>query len=238
MRLDKFLSNHGYGSRKEVKLLVKHGGVSVNDKTIKKADIKIDPERDHIAVRGEKVDYEPFVYIMLHKPSGYISSTKDYKDQTVLQLIEGFDHYDLHPVGRLDKDTEGLLLLTNDGQFSHDVLSPKKHVDKTYYAHVEGVVTEETVKAFKAGVTLDDGYETMPATLEIIKSDTVSEITLVIQEGKFHQVKRMFQSVGMTVIYLKRIKMGSLTLDENLALGEYRKLSQHEINLVKIISHV
>lgn len=233
MRLDKFLSNHGFGSRKEVKLLVKHGAVSVNELTVKKADIKIDPERNHIAVHGEKVDYEPFVYIMLNKPSGYISSTKDYKDQTVLQLIDGFDHYDLHPVGRLDKDTEGLLLLTNDGQFSHDVLSPKKHVNKTYYARVEGVVTEDTVNAFNAGVTLDDGYETMPATLEIIKSDTISEITLVIQEGKFHQVKRMFQSVGMTVVYLKRIQMGSLPLDESLVLGEYRKLTQHEINLVK-----
>ncbi|MCO4097107.1 rRNA pseudouridine synthase [Macrococcoides canis] len=234
MRLDKFLGNHGFGTRKEVKLLVKRGAVKVNDVLVKKADIKLMPDKDTVTVYDEAVTYEPFVYIMLNKPAGYISSTKDYKDETVLELIDGFDHYDLHPVGRLDKDTEGLLILTNDGQFSHDVLSPKKHVDKTYYARVEGYVTDETVALFKAGVTLDDGYEAMPADLQIVSAGDISEIELIIQEGKFHQVKRMFKAVGMTVIYLKRIQMGSLPLDESLKPGAYRKLTLEEINFVKM----
>lgn len=234
MRLDKFLSNHGFGTRKEVKLLVKRGAVKINNILVKKADIKLVPDKDTVTVYDEAVTYEPFVYIMLNKPAGYISSTKDYKDETVLELIDGFDHYDLHPVGRLDKDTEGLLILTNDGQFSHDVLSPKKHVDKTYYARVEGYVTDETVALFKAGVTLDDGYEAMPAELQIISAGDISEIELIIQEGKFHQVKRMFKAVGMTVIYLKRIQMGGLPLDESLKPGAYRKLTLEEINFVKM----
>lgn len=234
MRLDKFLGNHGFGTRKEVKLLVKRGAVKVNDVLVKKADIKLVPDKDTVTVYDEAVTYEPFVYIMLNKPAGYISSTKDYKDETVLELIDGFDHYNLHPVGRLDKDTEGLLILTNDGQFSHNVLSPKKHVDKTYYARVEGYVTDETVALFKAGVTLDDGYEAMPADLQIVSAGDISEIELIIQEGKFHQVKRMFKAVGMTVIYLKRIQMGGLPLDESLKPGAYRKLTLEEINFVKM----
>lgn len=234
MRLDKFLGNHGFGTRKEVKLLVKRGAVKINDVLVKKADIKIVPENDTVTVYDEAVVYEPFVYIMLNKPAGYISSTKDYKDETVLELIDGLEHYDLHPVGRLDKDTEGLLILTNDGQFSHDVLSPRKHVNKTYFARVDGYVTDETVELFKAGVTLDDGYKAMPAELQIVSAGEISEIELVIQEGKFHQVKRMFKAVDMTVIYLKRIKMGGLPLDESLAPGAYRKLTLEEINFVKM----
>lgn len=234
MRLDKFLGNHGFGTRKEVKLLVKRGAVKINDVLVKKADIKIVPENDTVTVYDEAVVYEPFVYIMLNKPAGYISSTKDYKDETVLELIEGFEHYDLHPVGRLDKDTEGLLILTNDGQFSHDVLSPRKHVNKTYFARVDGYVTDDTVELFKAGITLDDGYTAMPAELQIISAGEISEIELVIQEGKFHQVKRMFKAVDMTVIYLKRIKMGGLPLDESLTPGAYRKLTLEEINFVKM----
>ena len=234
MRLDKFLGNHGFGTRKEVKLLVKRGAVKVNDVVVKKSDIKIVPENDTVTVYDEVVMYEPFVYIMLNKPAGYISSTKDYKDETVLELIEGFEHYDLHPVGRLDKDTEGLLILTNNGQFSHDVLSPRKHVNKTYFARVDGDVTDDTVELFKAGITLDDGYKAMPAELQIISAGEISEIELVIQEGKFHQVKRMFKAVDMTVIYLKRIKMGGLLLDESLTPGAYRKLTLEEINFVKM----
>lgn len=234
MRLDKFLGNHGFGTRKEVKLLVKRGAVKINDVLVKKADIKIVPENDTVTVYDEAVVYEPFVYIMLNKPAGYISSTKDYKDEIVLELIDGLEHYDLHPVGRLDKDTEGLLILTNDGQFSHDVLSPRKHVNKTYFARVDGYVTDDTVELFKAGIILDDGYKAMPAELQIISAGEISEIELVIQEGKFHQVKRMFKAVDMTVIYLKRIKMGGLPLDENLTPGAYRKLTLEEINFVKM----
>lgn len=234
MRLDKFLGNHGFGTRKEVKLLVKRGAVKINDVLVKKADIKIVPENDTVTVYDEAVVYEPFVYIMLNKPAGYISSTKDYKDEIVLELIDGLEHYDLHPVGRLDKDTEGLLILTNDGQFSHDVLSPRKHVNKTYFARVDGYVTDDTVELFKAGIILDDGYKAMPAELQIISAGEISEIELVIQEGKFHQVKRMFKAVDMTVIYLKRIKMGGLPLDESLTPGAYRKLTLEEINFVKM----
>ncbi|WP_414046031.1 pseudouridine synthase [Macrococcus equi] len=235
MRLDKFLSNHGLGSRKDVKLLLKKKFVRVNDVIVTKSDIKINPEQDEIMVQGEVIHFEPYIYLMLNKPAGVISSTQD-KERTVIDLITNYQHYELHPVGRLDKDTEGLLILTNDGNFTHDVLSPKKHVNKTYYARINGLVTNETIKQFAQGVTLDDGYHTMPGELTIISADAqniTSEIELVIQEGKFHQVKRMFESVNMKVTYLKRIKMGELLLDNNLAKGDYRKLTQDEINLVR-----
>lgn len=235
MRLDKFLSNHGLGSRKDVKLLLKKKFVRVNDVIVTKSDIKINPEQDEIMVQGEVIHFEPYIYLMLNKPAGVISSTQD-KERTVIDLITNYQHYELHPVGRLDKDTEGLLILTNDGNFTHDVLSPKKHVNKTYYARINGLVTNETIMQFAQGVTLDDGYHTMPGELTIISADAqnmTSEIELVIQEGKFHQVKRMFESVNMKVSYLKRIKMGELLLDNNLAKGDYRKLTQDEINLVR-----
>ncbi|WP_414053420.1 pseudouridine synthase [Macrococcus equi] len=235
MRLDKFLSNHGLGSRKDVKLLLKKKFVRVNDVIVTKSDIKINPEQDEIMVQGEVIHFEPYIYLMLNKPAGVISSTQD-KERTVIDLITNYQHYELHPVGRLDKDTEGLLILTNDGNFTHDVLSPKKHVNKTYYARINGLVTNETIMQFAQGVTLDDGYHTMPGELTIISADAqnmTSEIELVIQEGKFHQVKRMFEAVNMKVTYLKRIKMGELLLDNNLAKGDYRKLTQDEINLVR-----
>lgn len=232
MRLDKYLSNHGVGSRKEVKVLIKKKQITINGTVANKSDIKINPDSDIIMVQHKVIKYEPFVYLMLNKPAGVVSSTQD-KDMTVIDLIKGYEHYDLHPVGRLDKDTEGLLIITNDGQFSHEVLSPKKHVNKTYYARIDGIVTEATVSQFAEGLTLDDGYHTMPGELTIINSGNISEIELVIQEGKFHQVKRMFEAVQMKVLYLKRIKMGALALDDKLALGQYRKLSENEITLVK-----
>lgn len=235
MRLDKFLSNHGVGSRKDVKAFIKKKVITVNEEVVTKSDIKINPEKDIIKVQGEMIYFEPFIYLMLNKPAGVVSSTHD-KDKTVIDLITGLDHYDLHPVGRLDKDTEGLLIITNDGQFSHDVLSPKKHVNKTYYAKIDGIVTDHTVEQFAQGVTLDDGYHTMPGDLTCLSVDTnnnTSEIELVIQEGKFHQVKRMFEAVSMKVTYLKRIKMGDLSIDSSLKPGEYKKLMQNEINLVR-----
>lgn len=235
MRLDKFLSNHGIGSRKDVKALLKKKVITVNDEVITKSDIKINPEKDIVKVQGEMIHFEPFIYLMLNKPAGVVSSTHD-KDRTVIDLITGLDHYDLHPVGRLDKDTEGLLILTNDGQFSHEVLSPKKHVNKTYYAKIAGIVTEHTIEQFAQGVTLDDGYHTMPGKLTCLCVDEVNttcEIELIIQEGKFHQVKRMFEAVGMKVTYLKRIRMGELSLDHGLKPGEYKKLMPDEINLVR-----
>ena len=166
---------------------------------------------------------------MLHKPAGVISATTDAKDKTVIDLIESKKRKDLFPVGRLDKDTEGLLLITNDGELAHRLLSPKKHVDKVYFAKVKGVVTEEDQRIFAEGVSLGKGEMAKPSRLEILVSDEISEIRLTIQEGKFHQVKRMFLSVGKEVIYLKRLSMGTLQLDENLALGEYRPLTEEEL---------
>ena len=171
---------------------------------------------------------------MLNKPDGYISATYDKFDPIVLDLIDSsYLVFEPFPVGRLDKDTEGLLVLTNDGQLAHRVLSPKKHVPKTYYAKIQGVVTEEDIVAFEKGVILDDGYETMPSQLKILKSDDISEIELTIHEGKFHQVKRMFESVDKKVIYLKRLSMGKLQLDKTLALGEYRELTEEEVKLIE-----
>ena len=233
-RIDKVLSNLGYGSRSELKKFCKNGLVKVNGKVINNPGVQVDVENDEIIFDGEKVTYKEFIYLMLNKPDGYISATFDKRDPIVLDLIDKEDLvFEPFPVGRLDKDTEGLLVLTNDGQLAHRVLSPKKHVPKTYYAKIEGVVTEDDIKAFAKGVTLDDGYETMPAELVILKSDEISEIELTIHEGKFHQVKRMFESVDKKVIYLKRLSMGKLQLDKNLALGEYRELTDEEIKMIE-----
>ena len=233
-RIDKILSNLGYGSRSELKKFCKNGLVRVNGKVINNPGVQVDVENDEIIFDGEKVTYKEFIYLMLNKPDGYISATFDKRDPIVLDLIDKEDLvFEPFPVGRLDKDTEGLLVLTNDGQLAHRVLSPKKHVPKTYYAKIEGVVTEEDIKAFAEGVTLDDGYETMPAELVILKSDEISEIELTIHEGKFHQVKRMFESVDKKVIYLKRLSMGKLKLDENLELGEYRELTDEEVKMIE-----
>lgn len=231
MRLDKLLANMGYGSRKEVKQLLKQKAVTVDGDYVKDAALHIDPEKQIVSVFGERVVYTEFVYFIMNKPPGVISATEDLRDETVIDLLEPLhQHFQPFPVGRLDKDTEGLLLLTNDGQLAHNLLSPKKHVPKVYYAQIEGVVTEEDAEKFANGVELDDGYVTKPGKLVILKSAQQSEIELTIQEGKFHQVKRMFEAVGKRVTYLKRISMGSLKLDENLALGEYRELTAEELN--------
>lgn len=231
MRLDKLLANMGYGSRKEVKQLLKQKAVTVDGDYVKDAALHVDPEKQIVSVFGERVVYTEFVYFIMNKPPGVISATEDLRDETVIDLLEPLhQHFQPFPVGRLDKDTEGLLLLTNDGQLAHNLLSPKKHVSKVYYAQIEGVVTEEDAEKFANGVELDDGYVTKPGNLVILKSAQQSEIELTIQEGKFHQVKRMFEAVGKRVTYLKRISMGSLKLDENLALGEYRELTAEELN--------
>ncbi|WP_347722804.1 pseudouridine synthase [Lysinibacillus capsici] len=231
MRLDKLLANMGYGSRKEVKQLLKQKAVTVDGDYVKDAALHVDPEKQIVSVFGERVVYTEFVYFIMNKPPGVISATEDLRDETVIDLLEPLhQHFQPFPVGRLDKDTEGLLLLTNDGQLAHNLLSPKKHVPKVYYAQIEGVVTEEDAEKFANGVELDDGYVTKPGKLVILKSAQQSEIELTIQEGKFHQVKRMFEAVGKRVTYLKRISMGSLKLDENLALGEYRELTVEELN--------
>ena len=234
MRVDKLLSNVGVASRAELKKYCKQGLISVNGKVINNPGVQVDSENDDVRFNGEKIVYREFVYIMLNKPDGYISATFDKYDPIVLDLIDqSYLVFEPFPVGRLDKDTEGLLVLTNDGQLAHRVLSPKKHVPKTYYAKIQGKVTEEDILAFEKGVILDDGYETMPSQLKILKSDDMSEIELTIHEGKFHQVKRMFESVGTKVVYLKRLSMGKLKLDESLGLGEYRELTEEEVKLIE-----
>jgi len=234
MRLDKLLSTVGYGSRKEVKGLLKTGAVKVDGTAVKDAKVHVNPDEQEITVHGEAVSYREFVYFMLHKPQGVISATEDSLHETVLDLLEIDDAvYDPFPVGRLDKDTEGLLLLTNDGQLAHQLLSPKKHVPKTYFAKINAPVTEEDTEAFRQGVTLDDGYVTKSAELKILTSGVESEIELTIVEGKFHQVKRMFEARGKKVTYLKRLSMGALLLDEALDLGEYRELTEEELALLQ-----
>lgn len=237
MRIDKLLANMGYGSRKEVKKLLKSGVVKVEDEVIKDPKQHVDPENETVTIHGETVHYREFIYLMMNKPPGVISATEDLEHETVIDLLEMEDAiFDPFPVGRLDIDTEGLLLITNDGQLAHQLLSPKKHVPKTYYAEVKGNVTQEDVEAFKKGVVLDDGYETLPADLSIMEVDqetAVSRIELTITEGKFHQVKRMFEAVGKKVIYLQRIRMGDLELDDTLEPGEYRELEEEEMGLLK-----
>lgn len=234
MRLDKLLANMGYGSRKEVRQLLKKGAVRVNTETVKDAALHIDTDKDEVTILGEKVVYKEFIYLMMNKPQGVLSATEDLRDRTVIDLLDAeFRHFEPFPVGRLDKDTEGFLLLTNDGKLAHNLLSPKKGVPKTYFAHIEGIVTEEDVERFAEGVILDGGYETKPGRLVILKSAPVSEIELTITEGKFHQVKRMFEAVGKKVVYLKRLSMGPLSLDEGLDLGAYRELTAKEIALLE-----
>ncbi|QTD41372.1 pseudouridine synthase [Sporosarcina sp. Te-1] len=233
MRLDKLLANMGYGSRKEVKQLLKKGAVKVNEVPAKDAAAHVDPHKDVVSILGEQVVYKEFIYLMMNKPPGVVSATEDFRDRTVIDLLDPEDrHFDPFPVGRLDKDTEGLLLLTNDGKLTHNLLSPKKEVPKTYYARIEGTVTEEDILLFSQGLTLEDGFETKPGILRILDSNQISEIELTITEGKFHQVKRMFEAVGKRVIYLKRLSMGALELDDELDLGEYRELTDEELSSI------
>ena len=234
MRLDKLLANMGYGSRKEVKALLKQKAVRVDDEIVKDSSLHVDPSKQNVTVFGERVEYIEYIYLMMHKPQGVISATEDKYDRTVIDLLDPIDqHFEPFPVGRLDKDTEGLLLITNDGQLAHNLLSPKKHVPKWYYAKIDGKVTESDIESFKQGVTLDDGYHTKPGELKILASGEQSEIELMIQEGKFHQVKRMFEAVGKKVTYLKRLSMGSLELDPELPLGEYRHLTEEELKALQ-----
>ena len=232
IRLDKYLADMGIGTRQEVKKYMKQGRVTIDGEIIKKPETKVDTDKSMVCFDGREVAYAEYEYYMLNKPAGVISATEDNRCETVIDLIESKKRKDLFPVGRLDKDTEGLLLITNDGALAHKLLSPKKHVDKCYFAKVEGRVTDEDVAAFSKGVnigTLEEEEWTMPGELVILKSDEISEIRLTIQEGKFHQVKRMFQAVGKEVIYLKRERMGTLVLDDSLELGEYRELTDEEL---------
>lgn len=229
LRLDKYLADMGIGTRSEVKRAIAKGQVGVNDVILKKPEAKIDTQTDRVSYQGQSVCYAEYEYYMLNKPAGVVSATEDQKERTVIDLIHSKKRRDLFPVGRLDKDTEGLLLITNDGALAHRLLSPKKHVDKVYYAKIAGKVTDEDVRVFAEGLDIGEERRTLPARLKILRSEELSEIELTIREGKFHQVKRMFQAVEKEVLYLKRLRMGSLTLDESLKTGEYRELTKEEI---------
>ncbi|MFC4600009.1 pseudouridine synthase [Cohnella hongkongensis] len=267
IRLDKMLGNLGYGTRSEIKQWIKQGAVTVNGAVVKNHGLQVRPHEDEVALGGETIRYRDTVYALLHKPAGVVSATADDRDRTVIDLLdEDLAVLSPFPVGRLDKDTEGLLLLMNDGKLSHELLSPRKHVPKVYRALVAGAVGPSDAEAFERGVKLDDGYVTMPAQLKVLASaepgpdrrmqaaepadaaemsavlgfapsgpecPPLSWIELTIREGKFHQVKRMFEAVGKKVLYLRRVAMGPLRLDPGLAPGEWRELTEDEVNSLR-----
>ncbi len=234
-RLDKILANLGYGSRKEVKALCRKGEVVVDGTPVKDSAEKVDPVNSTIEVKGEKINYRKFIYLMMNKPSGVVSATFDNHDETVIDLLDPeYQVFEPFPIGRLDKDTVGLLLITNDGELNHKLIAPKNHVDKVYYAEINKPIDESDIVKFEKGVTLDDGYLCMPAKLEVINSnEDGAEVHVTIQEGKFHQVKRMFEAVDKSVVYLRRISFGPLKLDETVEEGSFRELTEEEIELLK-----
>lgn len=236
MRLDKYLSDMGVGTRSELKKDIRKGGVSVDGEVIKDPGHGVDAS-SRVVFKGTVIRYEEFVYYMMNKPAGVISASEDDRQETVIDLIPEPKRRDLFPVGRLDRDTEGLLLITNDGALSHRLLSPKHHVDKVYYAEVSGILGEPDVELFREGLALSDGLECMPADLKILsvsEEEYTSEAEITIREGKFHQVKRMFSSVGAEVSYLKRLSMGPLSLDPDLEPGECRRLTADELEALGV----
>lgn len=230
LRLDKYLTNLAIGSRSQVKVLIKKGQIKVNGTIITKPEFHVDEETDKIEMDGICLEYNKFYYYMLNKPAGVVSAVSDHQCSTVLDIMDVVPKNGLFPVGRLDKDTEGLLIITNDGQMAHDLLSPTKHVKKTYYVELDGSLVENDIRLFKDGLDIGEKSLTRPAALEIIKCDKSNKALITIVEGKYHQVKRMFASIGLKVLYLKRISMGNLKLDESLSPGEYRKLTEAELN--------
>ena len=230
MRLDKFISTTTTLSRAEAKKIIKKG-ILINDILVKSPDYKVDEKSDQVIVNGKRLIYQKYSYIMMNKPQNVISATEDAIDKTVVDLLEEKDRiYKVFPVGRLDKDTEGLMLLTNDGELAHKLISPKKDVEKKYYVEVSGELKEEHLELVKDGLVIDEGYKCKSARLEILESSKVKSIAnIYITEGKFHQVKRMMKALGTTVTYLKRLSIGTLELDKTLKLGEYRYLTDKEI---------
>lgn len=234
LRIDKYLSDMGIGTRNEIKNYIKKKFVTINGNIVKASSEKADTTEDIVCFNGKEILYVDFEYYILNKPAGVISATEDKNTKTVIELITDRKRDDLFPVGRLDKDTEGLLIITNDGELAHNLLSPKKHVDKTYYVETDGLLKPEFVDAFKEGLEISEDFTTLPSKLEIIEADnTGSKAYLTIREGKFHQVKRMMEAVGNTVTYLKRLSMGSLSLPSELKVGEYRALTEKEIEELK-----
>lgn len=236
MRLDRFLAEMNLGTRSEVKQYIKKGLVTVNGKPAGKGDLRIDENSDSVCFDGRLLSYCAYRYFLLNKPAGCVSAVRDNVHKTVIDLLSGENTRDLSPVGRLDIDTEGLLLITNDGDLTHRLLSPAHHVPKTYYADISGIATQATVLLFRGGVDIGDDKPTLPAELNILSTDTVSNtshIELTITEGRYHQVKRMFQAAGMEVTFLKRISMGSLKLDDTLPPGSYRALTPEEVDSLR-----
>lgn len=234
-RLDKIISNLGYGSRKEAKTFARKGLIEVDGEVVKDSSTLVDPEKAVIKINGEEIFYRKYIYLLMNKPVGVVSATYDSREETVVDLLE-VEHqvFEPFPVGRLDKDTVGLLFLTNDGELNHRLIAPKYHVDKVYYAKIDKKVTEKDIEAFMKGIILDDGYKCKEAKLEILNaSDEGSEVHVTIQEGKFHQVKRMFEAVDKNVVYLQRIKFGDIELDTDLEEGEYRELTAEELEILK-----
>ena len=229
IRLDKFLADMGFGTRSQVRQQIAGGNVTVNGLPARRPELKVDTDKDRVLFCGTEAAYAQYEYYMLNKPAGVVSATEDKKERTVLDLLQERKRKDLFPVGRLDKDTEGLLLITNNGDLAHRLLAPGRHVDKVYYADIDWKVTREDAELFRAGVDIGDKKKTMPAFLEILSSADRSEILLTIREGRFHQVKRMFHAVGKEVLFLRRIQMGPLKLDEKLRPGEYRRLTKEEV---------
>ncbi|MFQ3802220.1 pseudouridine synthase [Staphylococcus equorum] len=225
MRIDKFLANMGVGTRTEVKQLLKKGNVTVNDKKEKSPKTQINPDTDTVSVNDTQIQYIDKIYLMLNKPKGYLSATEDNNQQTVIDLVEEFRYLELFPVGRLDKDTEGLLLITNDGQFNHQLMSPTKHVSKTYEVISEKTITKNDIESFKTGIELNEGLA-KPA--QLVEGDEKNKSFVTIYEGRYHQVKRMFHAIDNEVLALKRISIGDLKLDSALAPGEYRHLTQQD----------
>lgn len=234
MRLDKYLSDMGLGTRSSLRRMIRGGQVRVNGQIVKDSGAHV-TERDLVEAGTETVRYEPFVYYMMNKPQGVITATEDRRHRTVLDLMEDSVHRrDLSPVGRLDIDTEGLLLITNDGPLIHHLLSPSHHVDKVYFARVDGPLGEEDAERFRRGIRMEDESVTRPAGLEILRRNKdESEALVTIHEGKFHQIKRMFETCGRKVTFLKRLSMGPVSLDPGLEPGRYRRLTEEEVRLLK-----
>lgn len=236
LRLDKYLADMNIGTRSEIKTWIRKGRVVVGNAPCKRPEEKVDIHDDEITFDGQRIIYEEYIYIMLNKPAGVVSATSDKRDKTVIDIIASVKRKDLFPVGRLDKDTEGFLILTNDGNLAHKLLSPKKEVDKVYFAKINGRVNADDVAAFLSGISIGEDKPCLPAKLDILVSDVVSEINLTICEGKYHQVKRMFEAVGKEVIYLKRTSMGGLPLDPLLKPGDFRRLTIDEVKYLKNIT--
>ncbi|WAH42616.1 rRNA pseudouridine synthase [Alicyclobacillus fastidiosus] len=236
IRLDKWLANAGMGTRTEVKKAIRAARIEVNGAVAKDPGQHVVPGKDDVTWDGESISYQMYVYFLMYKPQGVLSATEDLRDPVVTDLLEPEDaHFDVFPVGRLDKDAEGLLILTNDGQLAHRLLSPKHHVPKRYLVHVEGRLGPEDVAEITKGITLEDGYQALPGDLTILESGRTSVGEIVIYEGKYHQVKRMFGVLGKPVIFLKRLEMGPISLDETLQPGEYRAMTEGEIASLKAL---